>query len=361
MNLFKITIASFVLICSCRSSISQKGESQFYEKIERDPGETIVYPDEHWTYSSPENFGYSIEAFKGVKKKFEAIGGEAMIVVKNGYVIASFGDVEVPIPNFSIRKSFLNSLLGMEYDKGNLNLKASLTSLGMDDRENLTSMEKNATIEQLLRASSGVYHPANHESSRQKNDRPPRGSHKPGDFFYYNNWDFNALGSIYMQESGNDLFEAFRANIAEKIGMQDFSVKNTKYENGSSSKHPAYTFKTSARDDARFGLLYLNKGKWNDESLLSEEWINKSLSLQATTGEAWYYDYGYLWWVDTRNNMFMARGKSGQYIALLPNENMVIVFRADPGSIIREWIGTRVKPQESMRLILQVLNAKKND
>ncbi len=347
-----------MLICSCRSSISQEGTNQFFETIEKSPGDEMVYPDEKWTYASPENFGYSIELLNLVKESFEEVGGDAMIIVKNGYVIASFGDTKLNIPNFSIRKSFLNSLLGMEYDKGNLSMNATLNSLGITDRDELSTNEKKATIEHLLTSTSGVYHPANHESSRQKEDRPPRESKKPGEFFYYNNWDFNALGSIYMQITGNDLFEAFKTNISDQIGMQDFNLQNTKYENGSASKHPAYTFESSARDDARFGLLYLNGGKWKGESIISSEWIDESLSLKTTTGEAWYYDYGYLWWIDSKNNQFMARGKSGQYIALIPDENMVIVFRADPGSIIKKWMGSRVKPQQSFMLIDEVLRAK---
>lgn len=359
MNLFKAITLLFLVTCSCRYSASQEGVSQFYEKIETNPGEDSVYPDQKWTYAPPESFGYSNEALLEVKDYFEDIGGQAMIIIKNGYVIASYGDVEVPIPNFSIRKSFLNCLLGIEYDKGNLDLDTSLQSLGIDDRDRLSASEKKATIEHLLKASSGIYHPANYESRQQKNTRPPRGSHRPGKFFYYNNWDFNALGSIYMQLSGNDLFEAYRTKIAEQLNMQDFSMKNTNYENGSASKHPAYTFESSARDDARFGLLYLNKGKWKDEVILSEEWINRSLSLQATTGENRYYDYGYLWWIDTRNRQFIARGNSGQFITIIPSENMVIVFRADPGSLIKEWMGNRVKPQESFAIIRKVLNAKK--
>ena len=359
MNLLKLTSLLVLLTCSCRSSISQEGADQFYEKIETNPGDASVYPGEKWAYAPPETFGYSGKALLEVKAYFEDIGGDAMIIIKNGYVITSYGDVEIPIPNFSMRKSFLNCLLGMEYDKGNLDLNATLESLGIDDRDQLTATEKQATVEHLLKASSGVYHPANYESREQRDERPPRGSRQPGEIFYYNNWDFNTLGSIYMQVSGKDLFESFKTNVAEKIGMQDFSMKDTKYENGSDSKHPAYTFETSARDDARFGLLFLNKGQWKNEPIVSEEWVNKSTSLQATTGESRYYDYGYLWWVDAKYNMFMARGKSGQYIAVIPAENMVIVFRADPGGIVNAWMGNRVKPQESFMIIRKVLSAKR--
>jgi hypothetical protein len=73
------------------------------------------------------------------------------------------------------------------------------------------------------------------------------------------------------------------------------------------------------------------------------------------TGEYYYYDYGYLWWVNTDNGRYFARGNSGQYIAVLPAQDMVIVFRADPGSVVRKWLGLRVKPQESFLLIPKIL------
>lgn len=355
MNYFKITFA-LVILTSCKSEYIN---SQNYETVSA-PTEDIIYPGDNWAYTSPDNFGFSEEKLTQVKAEFESIGGDAFLVVKNGYVIASWGDIAKPIQNRSIRKSYLNALLGMEYDLGNLDLNATMEELGVDDIEGLTAAEKQATIHNLITSSSGVYHPGAYESKEQEGARPPRGSFKPGEFFYYNNWDFNAIGHIYRMISSNDLFVGIENSISNRIGMEDFQLEHTKYEfEESKSKFPAYRMQTSARDDARLGYLYLRKGKWKDEQLLSEEWVSKSFEKHADTGEYRYYDYGLLWWIDTNNKIYIARGNSGQYIAVYPEEDMVFVFRADPGSVLRKWMGLRVKPQESFQLINMILSAKK--
>ena len=177
------------------------------------------------------------------------------------------------------------------------------------------------------------------------------------ELFSTNNWDFNVVGHVYSRISKRDIFEAFGESIAEAIGMQDFTLENTAYKYEKVSDFPAYNFKSSARDDARFGYLYLRNGKWRDRQIIPEEWVRISSTTQVKTGEHYYYDYGFLWWVDAASGHYFARGNSGQYIAVLPREDMVIVFRADPGPVVQKWLGTRVKPQESFLLIPKILQA----
>jgi hypothetical protein len=328
------------------------------ETKESSSSSETIFPEKEWLSKPPEDFGFSANKLDEVKTYFEDIGGDACIVVKSGYIIAEWGKVAKTIPNYSIRKSYLSSLLGIEYGLGKLNLNSSLKDLNIDDISGLTENEKKAKIKNLLSSTSGVFHEAAHESKEQEGARPPRGSFKPGTFFYYNNWDFNTIGHIYSLISKEDLFESFNKKIASKIKMQDYKMENTAYEYESSSNYPAYLFETSARDDARLGYLFLRNGKWKHEQIIPEKWINMSFTNQVTTGKYWYYDYGYLWWVDSKNEQYFARGNSGQYIAILPKEDMIIVFRSDPGSIFRKWLGLRVKPQESFLLIPKILEAK---
>ena len=78
-------------------------------------------------------------------------------------------------------------------------MSSTLAELGIDDNEpSLTDVEKRATVRDLLTARSGVYHPALYETPGMAAMRPLRGSHLPGTHWYYNNWDFNALGTIYL-------------------------------------------------------------------------------------------------------------------------------------------------------------------
>ncbi|MEM7363858.1 MAG: serine hydrolase [Pseudomonadota bacterium] len=316
-----------------------------------------VFPGPEWETMSPESLGFSVHKLAEARKYFEDIGGDALFAVKDGKAFLSWGDVSKPIPNFSIRKSYLNGLLGIEYGEHRVDLQATLDELNIDDKQGLTATEKEANVRDLLTTSSGVYHPGSYESKMQKGARPPRGSFRRGEFFYYNNWDFNALGQVYRQISGEDIFHAFAEKIAAPVGMQDYSLEHTRYRHDDASLYPAYEFDSSARDDARFGYLFLREGRWKDRQLVPREWVRMSTSRQVVTGDYYYYDYGFLWWVDNGTGQYFARGNSGQYIAVLREQDMVIVFRADPGSILRKWLGLRVGPEESFLLIPKILGA----
>ena len=159
----------------------------------------------------------------------------------------------------------LNALIGIHVDEGHIDLSKTMEELGIDDNEpSLTPAEKQATVGDLIKARSGIYHPALAESASIKASRPKRGSHTPSAFWYYNNWDFNALGTIFEQETGTKMFKEFDRRIAEPLQMEDFEVDDCRYETGPDSIHPAYPFRMSSRDLARFGLLFLYEGRWRD-------------------------------------------------------------------------------------------------
>jgi CubicO group peptidase (beta-lactamase class C family) len=132
----------------------------------------------------------------------------------------------------------------------------------------------------LLLSRSGVYHEAAGEIQPMIDARPERGSHVPGTFFYYNNWDFNVLGTIFEQITGKCIFNAFNEEIAKPIGMKDFSPADCTYVfERNRSKHPAYFFRMSTRDMARFGLLYQKLGRWEGKQIVTEAWIRESTSV----------------------------------------------------------------------------------
>jgi CubicO group peptidase (beta-lactamase class C family) len=76
--------------------------------------------------------------------------------------------------------------------------------------------------------------------------------------------------------------------------MQDFDPANCRYVGGPDSVYPAYVFFASARDLARFGLLYLRHGRWREQQVIPAEWVDESTSPYSTTNSG--SGYGYLWW-----------------------------------------------------------------
>lgn len=165
-----------------------------------------------------------------------------------------------------------------------------------------------------------------------KRKRPERGSHSPGSFWFYNNWDFNALGTIYRQQTGEDIFQSFARRIAVPIGMEDFAVKDGRYVREAVSEHPAYPFRLSARDAARFGQLFLNEGAWGNTQVVPAAWVRESTTTYSSATRM-RQGYGYMWWTLPEetwgSNAFYASGYGGQIIAIVPTKRLVVVQTVD--------------------------------
>jgi hypothetical protein len=201
-------------------------------------------------YVAPEDVGWSSEKLAEAKAFAEKINSAAVMVLRDNKVFISWGNVATKYKVHSIRKPFLGALYGIYWGRGKINLDATLEELGIDDiSPSLTKEEKMATVSGLLKSRSGVYHEAAAETEAMAASRPERGSHPHNTFWYYNNWDFNALGTIFEKVTGARIFEAFKKEIADPIGMEDFSLDDCQYSyEREKSEHPAYNFRMSARD-----------------------------------------------------------------------------------------------------------------
>ena len=215
-----------------------------------------------------------------------------MIVIDDGQLVAEWGYTDKRISAHSVRKSIVSAFYGIAQEKGLLDTRNTLEELGIDDQDPpLSPVERQARLVDLLTSRSGIYHDSVRDDG---GGRPDSGSHAPGTFFYYNNWSFNALGSIFEQKTDSSLGEAFKQWIADPTGMQDFRPKDVKYESSSESIHPAYRFWMTARDLARLGVLFQQQGQWNGRQIISPELIDESTATHSDRGNG--YGYGYMWW-----------------------------------------------------------------
>jgi CubicO group peptidase (beta-lactamase class C family) len=297
------------------------------------------------------------------------------MIVQGGAVIDEWGDIDKKIDAYSIRKSLLSSLYGVYSAEGVIDVNQTLEQLGIDDSPDpLTKAEKQARVVDLLRARSGVYHAVDFETELMKKNRPARGSHAPGTFWYYNNWDFNVVGAIFEKKMGMKMGDAFYQRIAQPIGMEDFQPGDVFYFGGPLSVYPADHFEITARDMARFGLLYLRHGRWNGRQIVPEAWVEKSTHASEMVQAGALGDVGgyeYLWWVEyggvhfpeaTHRGDFSARGANGHYILVVPTLDLVIVNRTDSdppardAKTLTEWadkgIVTKVQFGHLVKLIL---------
>jgi len=290
------------------------------------------YPGKEWLqYSNPRSVGFNEHRINQAKNYCDSLNANSLLVIHKGKVLVNWGDNTRRMRTTSVRKSFLSALIGQKINEQELRLDQPLLEFNLPQLAVLDSTEKSATVEHLLTSSSGVYMPAAYEAEVWKKRKPNRGSHKPGEFWYYNNWDFNILGAIYNYLSEDSIANDFKRKIADPIGIKDFRPDlDFKYFYEKDISTPAYLFKMSTRDMARFGLLYLRNGKWKDNQIIPKNWIKESTAHKQTPWDN--TGYGFLWWNKKLNDgsyTYYANGAMGQGIYVVPSKDLVMVFRAD--------------------------------
>lgn len=321
-----------------------------------------IYPGREWESVPPDQAKVLEGRLAEARAYSEQLGSTSAMIVQHGLVVAAWGDVAHRSNLHSVRKSLLNALIGIAINNGKMNLQDTLEKLQIDDVEPvLTDEEKKATVGDLLKARSGIYHPAVYETDAMKKKRPARGSHLPGAFWYYNNWDFNTLGAIYEKATGQSIFEAFKQQIADPIGMQDYDLAANKYYREDESRYPAYLINMSTRDLARFALLYLRGGRWQNIQIVPAQWVKDSTAPYSVTDSSTGGGYGYLWWTsDTPTGAvgpfhpgaYWAAGNYGQFAIVIPALDLIIVNRVDHALTDKE-----VKRKDMIRLSGLIIQA----
>jgi CubicO group peptidase (beta-lactamase class C family) len=320
-----------------------------------------IYPGKSWTQRAPEASGWAADGLKAADEVAQSIGTSAYLVVHKGVVVHAFGQIAQPMNLASVRKSVLGVLYGIAVDRRQIDLAKTLAELDINDKDGLSDSERSATVRELLQARSGVYHPAAYETAEAKAARPNRGSHSHGTFWYYNNWDFNALGTIFQRMTGRTVFEALDLELARPLQFEDFRPdKDTESVLERSSVHSAYVMRISARDLARIGLLMARGGRWEDKQIVSSKWIEESTTSYSSVEPG--VGYGYLWWVGLDHwhfqqrftgAVFSARGNYGQFLLVDPGRDLVVVHRVD----MDRWLRRQVSRSAFNWLLAKVLAA----
>ena len=258
----------------------------------------------------------------------------AIVILQNEKIVYEYGPTDKIMNTASIRKSILGILYGIAIDKNLVNINKTLDKLNIDETTPLTSQEKTATIEQLLMFKSGIFLPSQGEHDSQITDRPKRESYKPGDYFFSNNFDANALGTIFMQETGMSIGKFMEQYLAIPMGLQDFSEQNVIvgdpwFLSKKESKHKQYYIYLSTRDLARIGSLVANEGRWNGKQIVSKKWITVSTTSYSNLKDnhinyGRYDGFGYQWWISSDSKTVWADGYGERFLIVNPSQNLVL-------------------------------------
>jgi CubicO group peptidase (beta-lactamase class C family) len=334
-----LTLAALLFLVSGQACVTTKTPAPAAAKAH-----AVVYPGEEWEkVADPEEAGFSKEGLDAVLEAVKSMPTTGLLVIAGGRTLLEYGDVVELSYLASVRKSVLAMLFGRYVESGKVRLDKTLAELGLTDHGGLTPQERKATIADLLSARSGVYHPASNSGDNLA-DAPPRGSQKHGAYFLYSNWDFNALGTIFEQETGRNIYDALETDLARPIGMRDFK-REAQEKSGDLARsiHPAYHIWLSTRDMARLGYLMLRQGNWAGNELIPRAWVKRITSPVTRLPEMnppymrqGRVGYGYLWWIfdgpsgqGPYEGAYTGMGAGGQYITVLPKLDLVVAHKTN--------------------------------
>lgn len=275
-------------------------------------------------------------------------GGPAGLVIKNGYIVAQWGDLNRVDMTFSATKSYLSTVAGLAVDSGLIKSVSDKVANYVWDGSFEGEHNSKITWEHLLNQSSdwsgtlfGLHDWA---------DRPPktggiddwknRKLNEPGSIYKYNDVRVNLMAYSLLQVWRKPLPMVLKEKIMDPIGASN-TWRWYGYENSyvnmdglmmqsvSGGGHHGGGIFINTYDQARFGLLFLRKGKWKNRQLVSEKWVNAVH--QSSQAEK---NYGYMWWINATQNwkgvspgVFYAAGFGGNYIVVDQEHDLLVVTR----------------------------------
>ena len=305
---------------------------------------------EDWPVSSPAEQGLDPRQVADLYQDAEEVDTlYGLLVIKDGYLVAekyyNGRSADSRDPLASVTKSITSALAGIALERGCLDsLDVKMADYFPDYAAQFQDPRKMAiTLEQMLQMRSGYPWEEFNPPYLDSLFRSPRWipqivnfplNSDPGTEFGYSNLTAHLSGVIVAKACGQSLYALAEENLFDpiggKMGTWPYDPSGFNYGSGALS--------ITARDAAHFGLLYLNQGAYQDQQILSSDWVEASLARYSTgiygEGLGRYMrdiGYGYFWWSarSGAHDFNFAWGHGGNLIVLVPDLDLVIVTTAD--------------------------------
>lgn len=310
--------------------------------------------------------GFEREPFHEILGPTKKRGGPAGMILKNGYLVAQWGDTRRVDMTFSVTKSFLSTVAGLAVDdhliKSTDDKVAEYIWGGTFDGAHNGKITWEHLLQQNSDWSGELW------GGKDWADRPPREGdlddwkfrklNEPGTVMEYNDVRVNVLAYALMQVWRKPLPIILKEHIMDKIGASTTwrwhgydnawtEIDGLQMKSVTGGGHSGAGIFISAEDMSRFGLLFLNNGTWKSERLLSQEWINKAITPSKPN-----VNYGYMWWLNKKGdrhweglseNIYYAAGFGGNFIVIDKANDLVVVTRWLEPSTIGEFMSLVTK------------------
>jgi CubicO group peptidase (beta-lactamase class C family) len=297
----------------------------------------------------PRDFSTQVETFGALLGPIPKERGETNgIILRHGYIIAEWGDTQRIDPTYSVAKSFLSTLLGLAIDRKlikNVNdpVRNYINDGGYDSPHNAkVTWEEHA--HQTSEWEGSMWGKSSDFIGVEqfgKGRRKPREIQEPGTHWEYNDVRINRFSLSLLRVWRKPLPQVLKEEVMDKIGAtstwqyhgydnSDVVIDGKKMKSVGGGTRWGGGLWINTRDEARFGYLFLRKGKWEGKQIISEKWVQ-----MATTPGRVPLDYGYLWWLNTAHKQwpsapessYAALGYGSNTIWIDPEHDLVIVWR----------------------------------
>jgi len=287
-------------------------------------------------------------------------GGPAGMIIKDGYIIAQWGDIKRVDMTFSVTKSYLSTTTGLAIDDGLISSVKDKVDEYVWDGTFRGAHNEQITWEHLLHQTSdwsGTLFGLNDWADRPARDNSYddwkyRELKEPGSSFKYNDVRVNLLSYSLLNVWRRPLPQVLKERIMDPIGASTTwrwfgyndswsTIDGQKMQIVSGGGHHGGGVFINTLDHARFGLLFARGGKWNGRQLISESWTNA-----VQTPAPAFESYGYMWWLNkgprswegAPDHLFYAAGFGGNFIVVDQENDLVIVTRWLEPSKIGEMV-----------------------
>ncbi len=291
-----------------------------------------------WPKSKKYNFYYPPES---LQDSIELMETSAFLIIQNDSLLYEYYQENLSgtelSNSFSMAKSIVSLLIGCAIEDGYINLNQTIEELLPD----FTQLHGHGlTLKHLLNMSSGsnwnesynsafsVTTKAYYGNDLKKMMKKVKITQTPGKTFSYSSGDTQLLAIILSENTGMSISEYVYEKLWKQMGAESKALWSLDKKDGFEKAYCC--FNSIARDFARIGHLVLNNGKWNNEQLIPENYMQASLTpaLHLIDEDSKHVDYyGFQWWIlNYRGEKIpYARGILGQYIFVIPHLNAVIV------------------------------------
>src|SRR5581483_3586269 len=270
----------------------------------------------------------------------------SFMIVRHGRVIAEGWwkpeAADKPHVLASLSKSFNSTAVGLAIEDGKLSLDDSvLKFFPADAPADPSDYQKAMKVRDLLTMTCG------HDTEPKAASGAPSVKqflahpvpHKPGTHFQYNTMGSYTLSAIVTKVTGQTTLEYLKPRLFEPLG-----IENPRWDSSPEGNSlGGYGLWLCTEDIAKFGQLYLQKGKWNGRQLIPQGWVEQATSKQVPNdqenhskmGPDWQQGYGFQFW-RCRHNAFRGDGAGGQLCVVIPEQDVVIAITAQTGSFQAE-------------------------